>query len=57
VRVCVILCFLCIVVPLPPGTYPLAVNNNNNNNNNFESKKHVTKEAALWRAMSAAQDF
>jgi hypothetical protein len=20
---------LCIVVPLPPGTYPLAVNNNN----------------------------
>ena len=24
----------CIVVPLPPGTYPLAVNNNNNNNNN-----------------------
>jgi hypothetical protein len=22
---------LCIVVPLPPGTYPLAVNNNNNN--------------------------
>jgi hypothetical protein len=25
---------LCIVVPLPPGTYPLAVNNNNNNNNN-----------------------
>jgi hypothetical protein len=33
--VCVILCFLCIVlcivVPLPPGTYPLAVNNNNNN--------------------------
>jgi hypothetical protein len=23
---------LCIVVPLPPGTYPLAVNNNNNSN-------------------------
>ena len=23
---------LCIVVPLPPGAYPLAVNNNNNNN-------------------------
>jgi hypothetical protein len=22
---------LCIVVPLPPGTHPLAVNNNNNN--------------------------
>jgi hypothetical protein len=22
------------VVPLPPGTYPLAVNNDNNNNNN-----------------------
>jgi hypothetical protein len=22
---------LCIVVPLPPGTYPLAVNINNNN--------------------------
>jgi hypothetical protein len=33
--VCVILCIvLCIVVPLPPGIYPLAVNNNNNNNNN-----------------------
>jgi hypothetical protein len=28
---------LCIVVPLPPGTYPLAVNNNNNNNNNNKS--------------------
>jgi hypothetical protein len=25
---------LCIVVPLPPGTHPIAVNNNNNNNNN-----------------------
>jgi hypothetical protein len=25
---------LYILVPLPPGTYPLAVNNNNNNNNN-----------------------
>ena len=24
---------LCMVVPLPSGTYPLAVNNNNNNNN------------------------
>jgi hypothetical protein len=37
--VCVILCFLmycivlCIIVPLPPRTYPLAINNNNNNNN------------------------
>jgi hypothetical protein len=31
---CFFLCFLCIVlcivVPLPPGTYPLAVNINNN---------------------------
>jgi hypothetical protein len=27
--VCVILWFLCIVVPLPPGTDPFAVNNNN----------------------------
>jgi hypothetical protein len=39
VCVCVILCFLCIVVSLPSGTYPFAViiinNNNNNNNNNF----------------------
>ena len=27
---CIVLyCILCIVVPLPPGTYPLAVNNNN----------------------------
>jgi hypothetical protein len=25
---------LCIVVPLPPGTYPFAVNNNIDNNNN-----------------------
>jgi hypothetical protein len=36
--VCVILCFfLYIVVPLPPGTYPLAVNNDDDdddNNNN-----------------------
>jgi hypothetical protein len=29
---------LCIVVPLPPGTYPLAVNINNNNNNNNNNK-------------------
>jgi hypothetical protein len=28
---CIVL--YCIVVPLPPGSYPLAVNNNNNNNN------------------------
>jgi hypothetical protein len=43
VYVYVILCFLCIVVPLPPGTYPFAVNNNDNddygddddNNNNL----------------------
>jgi serine/threonine protein kinase len=34
VCVCVILCFLCIVVPLPPGANPFAVSNNNNNNNN-----------------------
>jgi hypothetical protein len=37
---------LCIAVPLPPGTYPLAVNNNNNNNNNNNRKyleqKHCT---------------
>jgi hypothetical protein len=26
--------FLCIVVPLPPGTYPLAVTYKNNSNNN-----------------------
>jgi hypothetical protein len=26
---------LCIVVPLPLGTYPLSVNNNNNNNTSF----------------------
>jgi hypothetical protein len=32
---------LCIVVPLPPGTYPLAVNNNNNNNNKIHIKKYV----------------
>jgi hypothetical protein len=30
----VLYCVLCTVVPLPPGTYPLAVNNNNSNNNN-----------------------
>jgi hypothetical protein len=29
-----VFCVLCIVVPLPPGTHPLAVNINNNNNNN-----------------------
>jgi hypothetical protein len=32
--VCLILCFLCIVVPLPPGTNPFVVNNSNSNNNN-----------------------
>ena len=34
--VCAIVCawfFLCVVVPLPPGTNPFAVNDNNNNNN------------------------
>ena len=29
---CVLYCVLYTIVPLPPGTYPLAVNNNNNNN-------------------------
>jgi hypothetical protein len=44
VILCVVYCFecvyviLCIVVPLPPGTYQLAVNNNNNNNNNNNSE-------------------
>jgi hypothetical protein len=28
--VCVTLCLLCIVVPLPPGTNPFAINNINN---------------------------
>ena len=33
---CVFYCIvLCIVVQLPPGTYPLAVNNNSNKNNNI----------------------
>jgi hypothetical protein len=35
---------LCTAVPLPPGTYPLAVNNNNNNNNNKISKKQESKD-------------
>jgi hypothetical protein len=29
---------LCILVPLPPGTYPLAVSRSNNNNNNNNNK-------------------
>jgi hypothetical protein len=38
--VCVILCFFCIVVPLPPGTDPFAMSSSsssssNNNNNNI----------------------
>jgi hypothetical protein len=43
--VCVLFCvFLCIVVPLPQGTNPFAVNNNNdddddNNNNNYGTWK------------------
>jgi hypothetical protein len=45
VCVCAILCFLCIVVPLPPGTYPFTVNNNNNddnnNNNNNNNNNHI----------------
>ena len=32
--VCLILYFLCTVVPLPPGTNPFVVNNSNSNNNN-----------------------
>ena len=41
--------FLCIVVPLPPGTYSLPDdddddddnNNNNNNNNNIQRQSHT----------------
>jgi hypothetical protein len=34
---------LCIVVPLPPGTYALTVNNSsNNNNNNIQYNKNST---------------
>jgi hypothetical protein len=41
VCICVIVCFLCIGVQLPPGTNPFAVNNDNdddndNNNNNTQ---------------------
>jgi hypothetical protein len=54
--VCVILCFLCIVlcivVPLPPGTYPLAVNNNNNNNNNNSTDNFVSVEVTMFRSLS-----
>ena len=39
--VCAIVCawfFLCVVVPLPPGTNPFAVNScNNKNNKSFRS--------------------
>jgi hypothetical protein len=40
---------LCIVVPLPPGTYPLAVNNNNmyNSNNHHTLSKDVISFTAL----------
>jgi hypothetical protein len=40
---------LCIVVPLPPGTYPLAVNNNNNNNNNIAPLIHYSSSQFLSR--------
>jgi hypothetical protein len=46
--VCVILCFVCIVVPLPPGTNPFAVNNSNNNaNNEQDSKSHTLNEPPM----------
>jgi hypothetical protein len=32
---------LCIVIPLPPGTYPLAINNNNNNSNNNNNNNKI----------------
>ena len=47
VILCVVYCFecvcvrviLCIAVPLPPGIYPLAVNNNSNKNNKERKNK------------------
>jgi hypothetical protein len=47
--VCVILCFLCIVVPLPPGTYPLAVSSSSssssssNNNTKTCTSAHASR--------------
>jgi hypothetical protein len=32
---------LCIVVPLPPSTYPLAVNDNNNSNSRYFILRYV----------------
>jgi hypothetical protein len=52
VCVCVILCYLCIVVPLPPGTYRLAVNDNNDdddNNNNNNNNKSYTEQLGQCR--------
>ena len=37
---------LCIVVPLPPGTYPLAANNNNNGG--FAAYKACTRQNVTW---------
>jgi hypothetical protein len=54
---------LCIVVPLPPGTYPLAVNdddddnddNNNNNNNNNNKYQYQRKKTDRRKANLAPQ--
>ena len=39
----------CIVVPLPPVTYPLAVNNNNSKNSNNHETKESTKTSWVWK--------
>jgi hypothetical protein len=46
------MCFLCIVVQLPPGKYALAVNNNNNNNIATRYELDGPRIKSRWR-----QDF
>jgi hypothetical protein len=55
---------LCIVVPLPPGKYPLAVsnddddddNNNNNNNNNKQLLNNLKERRGCWKLKQEVLD-
>jgi hypothetical protein len=41
---CVFCVLYCIVVPLPSGTYPLAVNNNNKKKNVLNVRTDFTRQ-------------
>jgi hypothetical protein len=49
---CVYIVCCLIVVPLPPGENPFAVNNNNNNNNNNNILAYITMEMYYYGEVS-----